>query len=106
MNLMMKLHFLLRFLKNNSLILDDSKLSMFRTARLELQPHCQVPIFRKEAKVFLGSVVASTLKRITETQTGTTVPQHLLRLNRTFSRKNKPCLCQSKPGQLAGSEIK
>ena len=61
---------------------------MFRTARLELQPHyiqmkkkhCQVSILFSYEKlnVFLGSVVASTLKRKTETQAGTTVPQHLL----------------------------
>ena len=44
---------------------------MFRTARLELQPHymqkkkmhCQVSIFLREAKRILGSVIASTLKR-------------------------------------------
>ena len=72
---------------------------MFRTARLELQSHyiqmkkmqCQVSIFYEKLNVFLGSVVASTLERKTGTQVGTTVPQHLLQLNRTFSRKNYIC---------------
>ena len=59
---------------------------MFHTARLELQPHyiqmkkmhCQVSIFYEKLNIFLGSVVASTLKRTTGAQAGTTVPQHLL----------------------------